>query len=55
MLQNVAAHHGLHCLPLIQWFLDTTYVLGSILYLVKFYNKYGKELCPNYKVKYSVY
>ena len=34
MSQNVASHQGLHCLPLIQQFLDTT--LGSKLYLFKF-------------------
>ena len=34
MLQNVASHLGLHCLPLIQQFLDTT--LGSKLYLFNF-------------------
>ena len=32
--QNVASHQGLHCLPLIQQFLDTT--SGSELYLFKF-------------------
>ena len=42
MLQKAASHQGLHCLPLIQQFLDTT--LGSKWYLFKFYNKYGKEL-----------
>ena len=31
MPQNVASHQGLHCLPPIQQFLDTT--LGSKLYL----------------------
>ena len=45
-LQNSASHLGLHCLPIIQQFLDT--VMGSKLYLLKFYNKYGKELrCLN--------
>ena len=34
MPQNVASHQGLHCLPLIQHFLDTT--SGSKLYLLKF-------------------
>ena len=34
MLQNVASHQGLHCLPIIQQFLDTT--SGSKLYLFKF-------------------
>ena len=33
MPQNVASHQGLHCLPLIQQFLDTS---GSKLYLFKF-------------------
>ena len=33
-LQNVASYQGLHCLPLIQQFLDTT--SGSKLYLFKF-------------------
>ena len=32
--QNAASYHGLHCLPLIQQFLDTT--SGSKLYLFKF-------------------
>ena len=46
MLQDVASHQGLHCLPLIQLFLDTT--MNSKLYLFKFFNKYGKELrCLN--------
>ena len=44
--QNAASHLGLHCLPLIQQFLDTT--LGSELYWFKLKNIYGKELrCPN--------
>ena len=34
MPQNMASHQGLHCLPLIKKFLNTT--SGSILYLVKF-------------------
>ena len=34
MSQNVVSHQGLHCLPLIQQFLDHT--LGSELYLFKF-------------------
>ena len=34
ILQNVASHQGLHCLPLIQQFLDTT--LGSKLYMYLF-------------------
>ena len=42
MAQNVTSHLGLHCLPIIQQFLDTT--IGSNLYLLKFNNKYGKEL-----------
>ena len=42
MPQNAAFHQGLHCLPLIQQFLDTTLV--SKLYLLKFQNKYSKEL-----------
>ena len=32
--RNAASHQDLHCLPLIQLFLDTT--LGSKLYLFKF-------------------
>ena len=32
-LQNAASHPGLHCLPLIQQFLDTT--SGSELYMVQ--------------------
>ena len=34
MLQNEASDQGLHCLPLIQQYLDTT--LGSKFYLFKF-------------------
>ena len=34
MLQNATSHQGLHCLPLIQQFLDTA--LGSKLYMFKF-------------------
>ena len=34
MPQNAVSHQGLHCLPLIQQFLDKT--LGSELYLFKF-------------------
>ena len=34
MPQNVASHQGLHCLPLIQQFLDT--VSRSKLYLITF-------------------
>ena len=34
MLQNAASHLGLHCLPIIQQFLDTT--MGSKFYLLKF-------------------
>ena len=46
------SHQGLHCLPLIQLFLDTT--VGSKLYLFKFYIKSGKELmCLNTKGKYD--
>ena len=46
MPQNATSHLGLHCLPIIQQFLDTT--MGSKLYLLKFYNMYGKELrCLN--------
>ena len=42
--QNAAAYQDLHYLPLIQQFLDTT----SASKLIKFWNKYGKELrCPN--------
>ena len=52
MLQNTASHLGLHCLPLIQLFLDTT--LGSKLYLFKFQIKYAKEFrCLNTKGKYG--
>ena len=48
----MASHQGLHCLPLIQLFLDTT--LGSKLYFFKFQIKYGKELrCLNTKGKYN--
>ena len=32
--QNVVSHQGLHCLPLVQQFLNTT--SGSKLYLFKF-------------------
>ena len=41
-MKNAASHQGLHCLPLIQQFLDTT--SGSKLYLFKFMNKYCMEL-----------
>ena len=45
MRQNAASHLGLHCLPVIQQFLNTT--MGSNLYMLKFH-KYGKELrCSN--------
>ena len=45
MLQNAASHQDLHCLTLIQQFLDTP---DSNLYLFSFLNKYGQELrCPN--------
>ena len=50
--QNAASHLGLHCLPLIQQFLDTT--SGSELYWFKFQNIYAKELrCPNTYGKYG--
>ena len=53
MPQKAVSHQGLHCLPLIQQFLDTT--SGSKLYLFKFKNKYGQEfLCPNTCGKYGV-
>ena len=42
MLQNVASRQGLHHLPPLQLFLNTTF--GSKLFLFKFKNKYGKEL-----------
>ena len=49
---NTASHQGLHCLPIIQLFLDTT--LGSKFYLFKFQIKYGKELrCLITKGKYG--
>ena len=48
----MASCQGVHCLPPIQLFLDTT--VGSKLYLFKFYIKYGKELrCLNIKGKYG--
>ena len=51
-LQNAASHQGLHCLPLIQPFLDTA--SGSKLYGFKFKSQYGKELrCLNTKVIYG--
>ena len=47
-----ASHQGLHCLLLIQLFLDTT--LCGKLYLFKFWIKYCKELqCLNTKEIYS--
>ena len=50
MPQNVASHQDLHCLSLIQQFLDTT----SSSKLLKFFNKYGKKLkCPNTTSKYD--
>ena len=46
MPQNVASDQGLHCLPLIQQFLDTS--TDSKIDLFRFHTKYGKELrCPN--------
>ena len=49
---NTVSHQGLHCLPIIQLFLDTT--LGSKFYLFKFQIKYGKELrCLNAMGKYG--
>ena len=46
MLQNLASDQGLHSLPLIWQFLETS--MFSKLDLFKFYNKYGNELrCPN--------
>ena len=52
MLQKAASHQGLHCLPIIQLFLDTT--LGDKLYMFKFKIKYGKELrCLDTKGKYG--
>ena len=49
--QNMTFHQGLHCLQLVQLFLDT--ILGSKLYLLKFKIKYGKELrCLNTKSIY---
>ena len=41
MPQKVASDQGLHCLPLIQQFLDSW--IGSKMDFFKFYNKYGKE------------
>ena len=44
--QIAASHQDLHCLQLIQHFLETT--SSSKLYLFKFKNKHGKELrCSN--------
>ena len=39
MLQIVASDQGLHCLPLIQQFLDTS--VGSYIDLFNFWDKYG--------------
>ena len=51
-MQNAASYQDLHCLPLIQLFLDTT--LGSKSYLFKFYIKNDKDLrCLSTKGKYS--
>ena len=44
MPQNAASHQGLHCLPLIHQFFDTS---GIKLYLFKFYYKYKELRCPN--------
>ena len=50
--QNTTSHQGLHCLPLVQLFLDIT--LGSKIGLFKFKIKYGKEIrCLNTKGKYG--
>ena len=43
--QNAASHLGLHCLPLIQQFLDTTSGSTGKLYLFKFQNMYGNKGC----------
>ena len=49
---NAASHQGLHCLPPIQLFLDTT--ISSKLYLFKVKIKYDKEFrCLNTKGKYG--
>ena len=46
MLQTTASDHSLHCLPLIQQFLDMS--TGSNLDVFKFYDKCSNELwCPN--------
>ena len=42
MLQIVASHQCLHCLPLIEQLLDTS--VGSKIDLLKFYNRCGKEI-----------
>ena len=51
--ENVLSHQGIHCLPIIQLYLDTTF--GSIkVVLVQILVKYGKELrCLNTKGKHS--
>ena len=52
MLQNAASHQGLHCLPHIQQFLDTT----SKLYLFKFYMvrlRWCVQILRVYMVRYS--
>ena len=51
MLQNAAFDQDLHCLPLIQQFLE----MGSERELCKFYDKYRKELrCLNTEGTYSM-
>ena len=41
MQQTLASEHGLHCLPLMQQFLDTS--TGSKINFFKFKGKYGKK------------
>ena len=54
MLQTEASDQGLHCLPLNQQLLNTTF--GSKSNLFKFCNKCGKKFhCPNTLDKYSIW
>ena len=47
MPQNAASHQGLHCLPLIQLFLDTTLELTVLVQIL------DKVWCLNTEGKYS--
>ena len=52
-LQNAASDQGLHCLPLIQQFIDKS--ISSKVDLFKLLDKCGKVRCPNIKGKYGTH